>query len=373
MSSELETLASYMSAYVSSHPNLSKSELVRATQLQFDLSKERSVYCDSYFSIRFSSASGKSFSYVVLSLSALQKYDNKPFIVCIVRQETIELLLANTTFLKKISHSSHRLRADNIRGSFLGHDIIRLYENIENVPRNFGVLFDIHSQFTWQENIDRLVEKTNAIVPIGVRFDPSIQQRDNILAAPIIASMLSQHPEYIQLGEELSRIVQGNLEAILKAGEIDNVNQRGNTIEQIITRSGNFHGVEDIVRTLNLGTEVRVDIKTKVLTLTSNPKGYNIDKILKTLSAENTIFSFFFVGINLDMQYVLTCLVSIFDQTILNAARVQFHWAGRNSRGVTQLTGDLSSLFRSNFTESIDINQAQDFLQRLISIPPFAE
>jgi hypothetical protein len=73
------------------------------------------------------------------------------------------------------------------------------------------------------------------------------------------------------------------------------------------------------------------------------------------------------------MQYVVTCLVSIFDKTILNATRVQFHWAGRNSRGVTQLTGDISSLFRSNFIESIDIDQAQDFLQRLIDIPPFKE
>ena len=309
----------------------------------------------------------------MLSLSALQKYDSKPFIVCVVRKESVELLLANTTFLKKISHSSHRLRADNIRGSFLGHDIVRLYENIENAPRNFDTLFDIHSQFTWQENVNRLVEKTNAIVPIGIRFDPSIQQRNRILETPIIASMLSQHPEYIKLGEELSQVVQSNVEAILKAGDIDNVNQRGNAIEQIITKSGNFHGVEDITRTLKLGTEVRIDIKTKVLTLTSNPKGYNIDKTLKTLSSGNTVFSFFFVGINLDMRYIVTCLVSIFDQTILNATRVQFHWAGRNSRGVTQLTGDISSLFSSDFTESIDIDQARGFLQRLIDIPPFLD
>jgi hypothetical protein len=187
----------------------------------------------------------------------------------------------------------------------LGHDIVRLYENIENVPRNFNALFDIHSQFTWQENIERLVEKTNAIVPIGIRFVPSTQQRDNILEAPIIASMLSQHPEYVQLGEELSQVVQSNVEAILKAGEIDNVNQRGNTIEQIITRSGNFHGVEDITRTLKLGTEVRVDIKTKILTLTSNPKGYNIDKILRTLSARNTIFFFLLCGHQ--FKYAIRC------------------------------------------------------------------
>jgi len=41
--------------------------------------------------------------------------------------------MANTTFLKKISHSSHQLRVDNVRGSFLGHDIMREYEGIENI------------------------------------------------------------------------------------------------------------------------------------------------------------------------------------------------------------------------------------------------
>lgn len=101
-------------------------------------------------------------------------------------------------------------------------------------------------------------------------------------------------------------------------------------------------------------------------------KFFNIDKMLKTLSTGNTVFSFFFVGINLERQYVATCLVSIFDQTILNATRIQFHWAGRSSRGVTQLSGNLSPLFESGFTESIAIEQAKDFLQQLINMPSFS-
>jgi len=35
---------------------------------------------------------------------------------------------SNTTFLKKISHSSHELRTDNIKGSFNGSDIMVVYE-----------------------------------------------------------------------------------------------------------------------------------------------------------------------------------------------------------------------------------------------------
>ena len=185
--------------------------------------------------------------------------------------------------------------------------------------------------------------------------------------------MLSRHPEYIQLHANLSQLVQDNRDAILAAGRIDNVNLRGNTIEQIITQAGNFHSVEDASRTLTLGTEVKIDIKTKILSLSSSPKGYNIDKTLKALSDGNTVVSFFFVGVSLEEEVIVTCLVSIFDRIILDATRIQFHWAGRNSRGVTQLSGDLKSLFGPDFAENIDVSAAQAFLQKLIDLRPQTE
>lgn len=141
---------------------------------------------------------------------------------------------------------------------------------------------------------------------------------------------------------------------------------------RLITSAGNFHSLEDISRTLTIGTEVKVDIKTKILTLTSSPKGYNIDKVLKELASGKTAFSFFFVGINVEERYVVTCLVSILDETLLNATRVQYHWAGRNSRGVTQLTGNLSRILDPTFSEMIDVKQAQEFLRCLIDIKPLA-
>jgi len=95
----------------------------------------------------------------------------------------VEFLLANTTFLNKISHSSKKLRIDNIRGSFNGSDIIRTFDGIQNSPRNFDQLFGIHMEFTWEENIERLVYQTNAIVPMGIRFEPSEQEKQNILEA----------------------------------------------------------------------------------------------------------------------------------------------------------------------------------------------
>lgn len=116
--------------------------------------------------------------------------------------------MTNTTFLKKISHSSHQLRVGNIRGSFLGHDILRRYDDIENKLENFETLFEIHSQFTWEENLVRLVERTNAITPTGARFIPSREQERNILKSPEIAKLLGKHPEYLKLYDELDGLVR---------------------------------------------------------------------------------------------------------------------------------------------------------------------
>ena len=91
----------------------SKKLLASKVQNEFDLVRDRSVYYCQDFALRFCTAKGKTFSNTVLSLSALQKYDKLPFIVCIVTLEKNFLLLANTTFLRKISHSSQELRVNN--------------------------------------------------------------------------------------------------------------------------------------------------------------------------------------------------------------------------------------------------------------------
>ncbi len=373
MRNPLAEPTAFLETYVQNHPGCSKDKLALVTAAQFGLQKERSVYFHPEFAIRFSFASGESFSNVVLSLSALQRYDHTPFLVCVVRPTGVQLLMANTTLLKKISHSSQTLTVDNVRGSFLGHDIARTYAKLDNLPANFDALFTLHSQLTWEENLERLVEQTNAIVATGVRFEPSQEQTQHILNAPKIARLLSQHPDYLQLDADLSRLVQANRDAILTAGRINNGNLSGNAIEQIITQARNFHSIEDASRTLTIGTEVKIDIKTKILSLSSNPKGYSIDGTLKALSDGNTVVSFFFVGVNIVEQSIVTCLVSFFDKTILNLTRFQHHWSGRNSRGHTQLSGDLKSLFGPDFAEDVDVSAARTFLQGLIDLKPQAK
>lgn len=367
MSTIINELFLFLQDFVSKHPGCKKEILAKATAAHFQLTKKgRSVYTGNTFSIRFSTANKPSFSNQVLGLSTLRKYDHLPFIVCIVRSSGVELLLANSTFLKKISHSSHLLRIDKVRGSFLGHDILREYEGMKNAPANFSTLFSIHSEFTWKENLARLVEATNNISPIGVRFEPTPAERSMILSAVALSASMSRHAEYTALGARLTKITKNKKDDILEAAKIETGIERGNAIEQLITQGTNIHKLEDLKFVLTVGTTVFVDIKTKLLALSSNPKGYNIDKVLIALAQGNTTFSFFFLGIDLQNRLLSTRLVSILDRTILSATRIQSHWAGRNSRGVTQLSGELSSLFSPHFREFVDVSPAKAFLQRLI-------
>lgn len=180
-----------------------KNKLMAAVQESYHLTKDRSVFSCKDFAVRFCTASGRGFSNTVLSLSALQKYDKIPFIVCLVTSEVNYLMLANATFLKKISHSSQELRIDNIKGSFNGSDIMRDFEGVRNEPENFEFLFTSHENYTFAENLERLVEATNNIHPIGKRFAPTAEQRDCILKSVDRAVSFMASSEYNILNKNL--------------------------------------------------------------------------------------------------------------------------------------------------------------------------
>jgi len=214
----LAQLAAFVNQFSADHPGCSKNAVANATAAHFALRQERSVFAGHHFSVRFSTASGASFSNVVISLSALRKYDHLPFVICIVRPTGIQLLLANSTLLKKVSHSSHQLRNDNVKGSILGHDIMRTYDDLANVPEFFEQLFLLHREFSWEENLARLVEATNAIAATGVRFEPDDGEIKHILAAAELSCLLLQDQSYQALQQRLVDLVGTNRDAI-----IDNV------------------------------------------------------------------------------------------------------------------------------------------------------
>ena len=378
-----------LAAIITTHDGINdKANLSRLVLTRFQLIKDRSVYYNDDFAIRFSSANTTSFSNTVLSLSSLRKYDHQPFIVCLVTPKKNYLFLANSTFLKKISHSSQALRANNIRGSFNGSDILREFEGIENADFNLERLFAIHETVGFEGNLERLVEATNNISPTGQKFDVTDEARDVILRAPDRAKAFIESEDSKTLKSELDALVSKYKNEILLATFIENVNVRGRVIEYLITGEDerlrqeliislreNKKGLPGFKTANELGDYHRTfdrfvtetDIKTKTMVLSSNPKAYNIDKILKFLAKEESVFLFYFVGVD-PTQIANTVLVSMFQSDLLDATITLRHWAGRNSRGVTQFEGKTIESLLRNPNDKIEPKSAKEFLHEIINL-----
>lgn len=357
-----------------------KNHLQNAVQETFDLVKERSVYYCDWFAIRFCKAVSRNFSNTVLALSALHKYDDIPFIVCLITPTRNYLMLANTTFLRKISHSSQGLRRDNIKGSFNGSDIVREFEGIKNIPDNFEFLYNSHENYTFEENLNRLVEATNNIAPTGRRFMPTESQVECVRESVNRAISFLHSAEYEFLNNDLNNRVRAVESEIAIAAFIDNVNLRGRIIEYLITAEDDLKAtlmnslhtrqpLPNFFTADELGDYERefehyiteTDIKTKILFLSSNPKGYNIDKLLSFLSKERSVYLVFIVAIDKN-RTIQTQLCSMFNRQLLSGTRIIKHWAGRNSRGVTQYDGRALEAIVKDFDPYIDYDTSQDII-----------
>lgn len=370
-----------LAAFVSGRNGIAdKGSLSAAVQKAFDLVKERSVFYGEWFAIRFCTAASRNFSNTVLALSALHKYDDIPFVVCLVTPARNYLMLANTTFLRKISHSSQELRRDNIKGSFNGSDIMREFEGVDNIPENFEFLFNSHENYTFEENLDRLVEATNNIAPVGKRFVPSESQMRCIRESVDRAISFLSSKEYRVLNDDLSDRVHSVEAEIAIAAFIDNVNLRGRIIEYLITAEDDLkvtlmrclrarQPLPEIFTADKLGDYERkfdrylteTDIKTKVLFLSGNPKGYNLDKLLSFLAEERSVYLVYVVAIDKN-KTIQTQLCSMFNRQLLSGTRIMKQWAGRNSRGVTQYDGRALEAIVEDFDRGIDYKASQEFI-----------
>lgn len=195
--------------FVSTHHGINdKDQLTKLIVDKFFLTKDRKVYYCEEFAIRFSKGAGPSFANTVLSLSNLKKVDHIPFLVCLVTPTKNHVFLANSTLLRKISHSSQELRVDNIKGSFNGSDIIRELEDIANEPGNIERLFAIHREIGFEENLPRLVEATNNIAPTGHKFVVLPDAECCILDAPARAARFVASADAVTLKRELDERVE---------------------------------------------------------------------------------------------------------------------------------------------------------------------
>ena len=103
------------------------------------------------------------------------------------------------------------------------------------MPAHFDQLWEIHKSTSPETNLARIAKATTGIIPRGTPFAPDESQRLAILDAPERAARILNMPQVRQKEEELTRIVKQFEAEILEAAKLNNVNLRGNKIEQIIT------------------------------------------------------------------------------------------------------------------------------------------
>ena len=275
----------------------------------------------------------------------------------------------------------------NIKGSFNGSDIIRHYQNVENNALNFEKLFAFHQGFSWEENLQRLVAQTSGIVPTGKKFEVSDSIKTAIYKSIERAIKFVNSPDFLDLNNDLNKRVKKCSDSILVASRIENVNIRGRLIEALVTSSDaerkllmqklakeesnlpvydTKNGLGDYKRTFS-DSETYTDIKTKVVYLSSNPKAYNIDKFLEVMAEDKSVFCFYFIGID-ETGIMNTILCSVYHKNLIAKTVKQFHWAGRNSRGVTQFEGEaLDKMLKDkNFKNEIDREKAKAFIDYLL-------
>jgi len=101
--------------------------------------------------------------------------------------------------------------------------------------------------------------------------------------------------------------------------------------------------------------------------LSSNPKAYNLDKMLEFLAKDRSVFMFYFVGVD-PGKIVNTILVSMFQRNLLRSTIVLHHWSGRNSRGVTQFEGKTINDLIAAPDSSIDESESVEFLKRVTAL-----
>ena len=104
-----------------------------------------------------------------------------------------------------------------------------------------------------------------------------------------------------------------------------------------------------------------------MLSQSSAPKGYNIDKLLEFLGEEKTIYLLFFVGID-EKNNIKTILCSAFENELIKSIRFEKRWSSKNGRGEVQFSGDsIKKIIESNKQE-IDIEYARKKLTEMINI-----
>ena len=97
---------------------------------RFGLERARSVCYEPDFAVRFCFSNDAGFSNTVISLATLMKFDDRPFLVCLLKPNGVVTLIANTSFIKNLTAVIVRILAlilivGGSLGALIGYSVAR--------------------------------------------------------------------------------------------------------------------------------------------------------------------------------------------------------------------------------------------------------
>ena len=121
----LAELVAFLLNWRDANPNGSKKVLAAEVLARTDLKLDKALLVGKHCVLRISQMQevGNDSS-AVAAFRKIEEYDDRPIVVCLFTSRGMRLLLANSTFLEKVSDRSYRLTSEHLAGSILDADFV---------------------------------------------------------------------------------------------------------------------------------------------------------------------------------------------------------------------------------------------------------
>lgn len=154
-------------------PNGSKRLLADALVAKTDLQLDKALLVGSQCVLRISQMQeAGNEANAIAAFHKICDYDDKPVLVCLLTSRGMRLVLANTSFIAKVSERSYKLTNDNLVGGVLESDLMSAVDGVANLPANFEQLWAAHAASDRAANIARIVAATQEMHAAAAAANP---------------------------------------------------------------------------------------------------------------------------------------------------------------------------------------------------------
>ncbi|MBL7983187.1 MAG: hypothetical protein JNL52_15405 [Flavobacteriales bacterium] len=282
--------------------------------------------------------SKKSNSNTVTSLKNILKHDDVPFIAVFLDRAAVRFMLANSSLVKKASHSSQGITHQRIKGSINGGDILHALGDTPNDREHIEQLFAQHEMEDHSEHRERIVEATLAIKGRASSAAPDWELVERNLSA---GSELLDNATLEEIRAKLFTRVEQMKEAILACASHTTPKAFGDCVERMILGADPAHALGDIHFA---DGRIAVDIKARKAGVPSSPKAVNVQKLVDHLSKGPGATLYFMVTVDVASGTLSCNLIQMLHTDLLPHYWHDVRWSGRDSLGTLSFKGDLSSV-----------------------------